>query len=166
MIETLVTPPLCQTDFPEIEELHDDGCYLMCLAYVGQYDQGWRLDKELTRALYRICVEQNLCDDDCYVRDPGGIANLSATMVGVPQRWEFAGRVKDIKDLERFALMDHVVVTKYEYTPPKGGAPWHHFVIDDPNGNLEYDPWQYKNGDTSITRRKGEVVSYRVFKRI
>lgn len=126
-------------------KIHPYGCYFMCLAWLGWKlgDPKDHISPELLIAGYDAAVEKGWMMEDCYVLNPGGIANHFGADVSYEGYSSYADGVPEGRR----------AIELWQYTGPKsGGKLWKHFVI----GN--YDPWV-----RSITRAEGELASFRVF---
>lgn len=121
------------------KNIGEAGCYFLsilhCFASPGQ-----------ALAEYWHAIDQGWLDDDCLVKEAGGLAS---NLFGKP--------VECRKEAKDYATKPgEVEILRFEVE--KTGATYSHFVVGDGAGNVAWDPWP-----NSLTVKNGKLAGKRIF---
>lgn len=123
----------------------ENGCYFLSLLYLAEKN-GKQIDA--LRA-YQFCLKKGWIDEDCFVNRPDLILS------------HYTGKnySVSIQQLGYKLKQGELCITLYEWK--KTLETLGHFVVQNPDGVLEYDPLGNSN-----TVKNGKPKSYRVFTKI
>jgi len=128
----------------EFETIGKTGCYFLSIVHLAEKYTGKYIDAYLA---YGSAIKSKVIKEDCYVNDPAALLRM---LTGVA--WSVT------KETSTYEPTKNDLVILY-YERPDTLATVGHFVVGGHDG-VEYDPY----GD-SLTVRKGELKSKRIFRR-
>lgn len=80
-----------QTDFWNNIHIHTSGCLFISLLTIAQKVSDRKLDKHDILDIYKIAIEKDIMDANCYVKNHSAIIDLGLSFIGKDMKSKYLG---------------------------------------------------------------------------